>query len=69
MTHWRVTWAIDFDNGDAETPLEAAKLAAVTLGDPDVPDRSSYTVVDMDNAIEHHVDLDLPQNGGAGYFS
>lgn len=69
MTHWRVTYAVDFDDGDAETPLEAARLAADQLAEPGVPERGSYTVVDMDNAIEHHVDLDLPQNGGTGYFS
>lgn len=68
MTLWHVTWAIDIEDGDAATPIEAAKLAAVTLGDPAVPSRSVYTVTDMDNAIAHLVDLDLPENGGEGSF-
>jgi hypothetical protein len=69
MPLWLVTWAIDIEDGDAATPVEAAKLAAVTLGDPDVPGRSVYVVRDVDNAIEHIVDLDLTENDGEEYFS
>jgi len=69
MTHWRVTYVADFDDGDADDPIEAAMQLAALLSEPGVPERGSYTVVDMDNAISHEVDLDLPQNGGTGYFS
>ena len=69
MTHWRVTYTTDFDDVDTETPLDAARAAAAQLATPGVPERGSYWVVDMEYGKSFTVDLDLPENGGAGYFS